>query len=140
MRFLGHAGFYRRFIKDFSKIARPCTQLLCKEQKSEFDDTCLQAFNIVKESLVSALIVQPPEWELPFEVICDASDYVVGAVLGQRKDKKLHAIYYASRTLDGAQVSYATTEKEFLAIVFAFEKLDPIWLGLRSLFTLFMPH
>jgi len=100
----------------------------------------LQAFNIVKESLVSALIVQPPEWELPFEVICDASDYVVGAVLGQRKDKKLHAIYYASRTLDGAQVSYATTEKEFLAIVFAFEKLDPIWLGLRSLFTLFMPH
>jgi len=89
---------------------------------------------------VSAPIVQPPEWELPSEVMCDASDYVVGAVLRQRKDKKLNAIYYASRTLDGAQVNYATTEKELLAIVFAFEKLDLIWLGLRSLFTLFMQH
>jgi len=70
--------------------------------------------------LISAPIVQPPDWDLPFEVMCDASDFVVGAVLGLRKDKKLNAIYYASRTLDDAQRNYATTEKELLVVVFAF--------------------
>src|SRR6185312_15777580 len=59
---------------------------------------------------------------LPFEIMCDASDYAVGAVLGQRKDGKVHAIYYPSKTLNEAQVNYATTEKELLAVVFAFEK------------------
>jgi hypothetical protein len=66
--------------------------------------------------------MQPPDWDLPFEIMCDASDYAVGAVRGQRKEGKVHAIYYASKTLNDAQVNYATTEKEFLAIVFAFEK------------------
>jgi len=70
--------------------------------------------------LISALIVQPLDWDLPFEVMCDASDFAVRAVLGQRKDKKLHAIYYASRTPYDAQRNYATTEKELLALVFAF--------------------
>ncbi|XP_024010410.1 uncharacterized protein LOC112085429 [Eutrema salsugineum] len=112
--FLGHAGFYRRFIKDFSKIARPLTALLCKDAKFEFTDECLAAFEQIKHALISAPIVQPPDWNLPFEVLCDASDFSVGAVLGQKKDKKLHAIYYASRTLDDAQRNYATTEKELL--------------------------
>ncbi|CAA7041920.1 unnamed protein product [Microthlaspi erraticum] len=120
--FLGHAGFYRRFIKDFSQIARPLTRLLCKDINFEFTEECHKAFTKIKEALVSAPVVQPPNWELPFEIMCDASDYAVGAVLGQRKDKKLHVIYYASRTLDEAQCKYATTEKELLAIVFAFEK------------------
>ncbi|XP_024013525.1 uncharacterized protein LOC112087783 [Eutrema salsugineum] len=93
--FLGHAGFYRRFIKDFSKIARPLTALLCKDAKFEFTDECLAAFEQIKHALISAPIVQPPDWNLPFEVMCDASDFAVGAVLGQKKDKKLHAIYYA---------------------------------------------
>ena len=69
--------------------------------------------------------MQAPDWELPLKVMCDASDYVVSAVLGQRKDIKPYAIYYASRTLDGAQVNYATMEKEFLAVVFALEKFRP---------------
>ena len=120
--FLGHAGFYRRFIKDFSKIARPLTRLLCKETKFEFDSYCLGAFHTIKGALVSAPIVQPPDWDPPFEIMTDASKFAVGAVLGQRKDKKLHVIYYASRTLDKAQCRYATTEKELVAIVFAFEK------------------
>ncbi|XP_019086291.1 PREDICTED: uncharacterized protein LOC109126860 [Camelina sativa] len=127
--FLGHAGFYRRFIKDFSKIARPLTQLLCKEVKFDFDSACLEAFHTIKGALVSAPIVQPPDWDLPFEVMTDASDYAVGAVLGQRKDKKLHVIYYASRTLDEAQCKYATTEKELLAVVFAFEKFRSYLVG-----------
>ncbi|CAA7057648.1 unnamed protein product [Microthlaspi erraticum] len=127
--FLGHAGFYRRFIKDFSKITRPLTQLLCKEVKFDFDSTCLEAFHTIKGALVSAPIVQPPDWNLPFEVMTDASDYAVGAVLGQRKEKKLHVIYYASRTLDEAQCKYATTEKELLAVVFAFEKFRSYLVG-----------
>ncbi|CAA7020189.1 unnamed protein product [Microthlaspi erraticum] len=114
--FLGHAGFYRRFIKDFSQIARPLTRLLCKDINFEFTEECHKAFTKIKDALVSAPVVQPPNWELPFEIMCDASDYAVGAVLGQRKDKKLHVIYYASRTLDEAQCKYATTEKELLAI------------------------
>ncbi|KAL1190741.1 putative mitochondrial protein [Cardamine amara subsp. amara] len=127
--FLGHAGFYRRFIKDFSKIARPLTRLLCKEVKFEFDNACLEAFHTIKGALISAPIVQPPDWELPFEIMTDASDFAVGAVLGQRKDKKLHVIYYASRTMDDAQCRYATTEKELLAIVFAFEKFRSYLVG-----------
>ncbi|CAA7023770.1 unnamed protein product [Microthlaspi erraticum] len=127
--FLGHAGFYRRFIKDFSKIARPLTALLCKDVKFEFTADCLSAFEQIKQALVSAPIVQPPDWELPFEVMCDASDFAVGAVLGQKKDKKLHDIYYASSTLDDAQRNYATTEKELLAVVFAFEKFRPYLVG-----------
>jgi hypothetical protein len=66
--------------------------------------------------------MQPPDWNLPFEIMCDTSDYAVGAVLAQRKEGKVHAIYYASRTLNDAQVNYATTEKELLAVVFTFEK------------------
>ncbi|XP_074352402.1 uncharacterized protein LOC141691570 [Apium graveolens] len=101
--FLGHAGFYRRFIKDFSKIAKPLTQLLLKDATFVFIDACLESFYQIKEALISALIIQPPDWNLSFKIMCDASDYVVGAVLGQRKDKVLHAIYYASKTLDEAQ-------------------------------------
>ncbi|KAF8087610.1 hypothetical protein N665_0575s0005 [Sinapis alba] len=119
--FLGHVGFYRRFIKDFSKIARPLTALLCKEVKFDFTPECLKAFKEIKSTLVSAPIVQAPNWDIPFEIICDASDFAVGAVLKQKKDTKFHAIYYASRTLDDAQRNYATMEKELLAVVFAFK-------------------
>lgn len=68
--FLGHASFYRRFIQDFSKITRPLTQILCKDVAFESNDECLAAFLKIKEALVSVPIVQPPDWELPFEVIC----------------------------------------------------------------------
>ena len=72
---------------------------------------CVEFFNVLKNALISAPIIQPPNWNLPFEIICDASDYTFGAVLGQHVDKKLNVIYYASKTLDGAQRNYATTEK-----------------------------
>ena len=87
-----------------------------------FDYDCLEAFETLKKALISAPIVQPPDWNLPFEIMCDASDYAVGAVLGQRVDKKLNVIHYASKTLDSAQRNYAATEKEFLAVVFACDK------------------
>ena len=94
--FLGHADFYRRFIKDFSKISRPITNLLLKDIPFVFDDDCMEAFETLKKALISALVVQPPDWNLPFEIMCDASDYVVGAILGKRVDKKLNFIHYAS--------------------------------------------
>ncbi|KAJ0614517.1 putative nucleotidyltransferase, Ribonuclease H [Helianthus annuus] len=78
--FLGHAGFYRRFIKDFSKITRPMTRLLEKDVPFVFDEECIKAFDFLKEQLVSALILVSPDWSLPFELMCDASDYAVGAV------------------------------------------------------------
>ena len=80
--FLSHAGFHRRFIKDFSKISRPLTNLLQKDVLFVFDDDCIEAFEILKKALIYAPIVQLPNWNLPFEIMCDASDYAVGAVLG----------------------------------------------------------
>ncbi|KAK9048798.1 hypothetical protein SSX86_032234 [Deinandra increscens subsp. villosa] len=129
--FLGHAGFYRRFIKDFSKITRPMCELLQKDVEFKFTEACKQAFDTLKDSLVSAPIIQPPDWNLPFEIMCDASNQAVGAVLGQRKDRVPHVIYYASRTLDHAQRNYSTTEKELLAIVFALEKFRQYLLGTK---------
>ncbi|KAK1683482.1 hypothetical protein QYE76_044330, partial [Lolium multiflorum] len=122
---LGHAGFYRRFIKDFSKISKPLTNLLQKDVPFVFDDDCKEAFETLKKALTTAPIVEPPDWNLPFEIMCDASDFAVGAVLGQRVDKKLNVIHYASKTLDAAQRNYATTEKELLAVVFACDKFRP---------------
>jgi hypothetical protein len=103
--FLDHAGFYRRFIKDFSKITKPLTHLLQKDVAFDFDEKCLVAFGILKTALVSAPIIQPPDWSQPFEIMCDASDYAVGAVLGQRKEGRVHAVYYASKTLSGPQLN-----------------------------------
>jgi len=120
--FLGHAGFYRRFIKDFYKIARPMCSLLEKEVKFDFDERCLKAFEMLKRNLIEAPILIAPDWGLPFELMCDASDVAVGAVLGQRKYKVFHSIYYVSKTLDSAQANYIVTEKEMLALVFAFDK------------------
>nr|GEY83703.1 reverse transcriptase domain-containing protein [Tanacetum cinerariifolium] len=92
--FLGHAGFYRRFIKDFSKISRPMTHLLEKDMP----------------------------FDLPFELMCDANDFPIGAVLGQRHEKHFRPIHYASKTLTDAESNYTTTEKEMLAVVYAFKK------------------
>ncbi|GKE23968.1 reverse transcriptase domain-containing protein [Tanacetum coccineum] len=83
--FLGHAGFYQRFIKDFSKIARPFTKLLVKDTPFEFDDECHNAFKMLKEKLTCAPVIVSPNWNLPFELMCDASDFAVGAILGQKE-------------------------------------------------------
>jgi hypothetical protein len=109
--FLGHAEFCRRFIKDFSKIFRPLCSLLAKDAPFVFDDKCCQAFQTLKTALTSTPIIQPPNWNVPFEIMCDASDYAIGAVLGRRFDKLPLVIYYASKTLNDAQLNYSTTEK-----------------------------
>ncbi|XP_050909288.1 uncharacterized protein LOC127123071 [Lathyrus oleraceus] len=87
------------------------------------------AFDFLKKALTSAPIIQPPDWTLPFDIMCDASNYAVGVVLAQRVDKAAHVIYYASRTLDSAQSNYTTTEKELLAIIFTLDKFRSYLLG-----------
>lgn len=72
--------------------------------------------------LTTAPIIQPPRWDQPFEIMCNASDFALGAVLGQRLDKEPHVISYASKTLNSAQLNYTITEKELLAVVFALDK------------------
>ncbi|GJX95115.1 reverse transcriptase domain-containing protein [Tanacetum coccineum] len=120
--FLGHAGFYRRFIKDFSKISRPMTHLLEKNTPFIFSEECIQAFQTLKKKLTEAPILIAPNWDQPFELMCDASDYAIGAVLGQRIEKHFRPIHYASKTMTEAESNYTTTEKEMLAVVYAFEK------------------
>ncbi|KAL2242612.1 UNVERIFIED_CONTAM: Transposon Ty3-G Gag-Pol polyprotein [Sesamum indicum] len=129
--FLGHAGFYRRFIKDFSKIAQPLCALLQKDVTFTFDEECMKAFDKLKDSLTSAPVIRPLDWNHPFEIMCDASNHAIGAVLGQKIGKDPHVIYYASRMLDSAQSNYTTTEKELLAIVFALEKFRHYLLGTK---------
>jgi hypothetical protein len=82
-------------------------------------------------ALISAPVIQPPDWYLPFEIMCDASDYAIGVVLGQSKDKKHYVISYASKTLTGPQLNYATTKKELLAMVFAIEKFRSYLVGAK---------
>nr|GEY00789.1 reverse transcriptase domain-containing protein [Tanacetum cinerariifolium] len=97
--FLGHAGFYRRFIKDFSKIARPMTRLLEKDTLFIFSQECVDAFQTLKRNLTEAPILIAPDWDMPFELMCDVSDFAIEAVLGQHQDKHFKPIHYSSKTM-----------------------------------------
>ena len=99
-QFLGHVGFYRRFIKDFSKIAKPLYKLLEKYVKFIWDEDCQESFEVFKVYLTTAPIVRTPNWKLPFKVMCDASDLTIRAVLGQREEGKPYVVYYASKTFE----------------------------------------
>ncbi|GJW88950.1 reverse transcriptase domain-containing protein [Tanacetum coccineum] len=98
------------------------THLLEKNTPFIFSDDCIQAFETLKKKLTEALILIAPDWDLPFELMCDASDFAIGAVLGQRHEKHFRPIHYASKTMNEAESHYTTTEKEMLAVVYAFEK------------------
>ena len=82
--FLGHTGFYRRFIKYFSKISRPLCRLLEKYANFDFDESCRSTFEEIKSRLISAPIMLTPDWNNEFEIMCDVSDYAMGGVLGRR--------------------------------------------------------
>nr|GEW62810.1 reverse transcriptase domain-containing protein [Tanacetum cinerariifolium] len=94
--FLGHAGFYGRFIQDFSKISRPMTHLFEKETPFVFSKDCMDAFETLKKKLIEAPILVVPDWNLPFELMYDASDFAIGVVLGQQKTKHFQPIHYAN--------------------------------------------
>ncbi|GJT85925.1 reverse transcriptase domain-containing protein [Tanacetum coccineum] len=113
--FLCHAGFYRRFIKDFSKISRPMTHLLEKDTPFIFSDECIQAFQTLRKKLTEAPILIAPDWDV---------SGLWGAVLRQRHEKHFRPIHYASKTTNEAESRYTTTEKEMLVVVYAFEKFQ----------------
>ncbi|GKE28689.1 reverse transcriptase domain-containing protein, partial [Tanacetum coccineum] len=95
----------------------PNDQAPGKRRLFNFSEECIQAFNKLKHELTQAPIMIKPDWSLSFEVICDASDYAVGAVLGQRIDKHFKPIHYPSKTMNEAQENYTMTEKELLAVI-----------------------
>jgi hypothetical protein len=104
-KFLCHAGFYRRFIRNFSKIARSLTNLLQKNARLKFDERCLIAFNILKQSLLKAPMIKPPDWRKPFELLCEASNESVGVDSCQRDGDELNIIHHTSRILNNAQIN-----------------------------------
>nr|GEU83167.1 hypothetical protein [Tanacetum cinerariifolium] len=120
--FLGHVGFYRQFIQDFSKIARPMTRLLKKDTLFFFSNECIEAFQTLKRKLTEPPILIAFNWDLPFELICDASDFAIGVVLGQHQERHFRPIHYASKIMIEAESNYTTMEKEMLAMVYAFKK------------------
>ena len=128
-QFLGHTGFYMRFIKDFSKIAKPLYELLEKDAKFVWNESCQKSFEKLKSHLTTAPRVRAPNWHLPFEVMCDASDLAIRAVLGQSEDGKPYVVYYVSKTLNEAQRNCTTTEKELLAMVYALDKFRGYLVG-----------
>nr|GEV90979.1 reverse transcriptase domain-containing protein [Tanacetum cinerariifolium] len=103
----------------------PMTHLLEKETPFLFSKNCIDAFETLKKKLIKAPILVVPDWNLPFELMCDASDFAIGAALGQHKTKQFQPIHYASKIMTEAQIHYTTTEKEMLVVVYAFEKFRP---------------
>ena len=108
---LGHAGLYRRFIKDFSKIEKPLYKLLEKDAKFSWDEDCQISFVELKSHLTTTPIVMEPNLKLPFEVMCAANDLAIKAILRQREDGKPYVVYYASKTLNEAQRNYTHKER-----------------------------
>nr|GFC49181.1 reverse transcriptase domain-containing protein [Tanacetum cinerariifolium] len=100
------------------------THVVGKNTPFIFFKDCIKPFQMLKKKLIEAPILIVPNWDLSFELMCDASDFAIGAVLGQRHEKHFKPIHYASKTMNDAESNYTTTEKEMLAIVYAFEKFQ----------------
>lgn len=125
-RIVGLASWYRRFIPNFSTVVAPLTDLTRKNRKFEWTPTYQQALDTVKGHLISAPVLSCPNFDLPFTIQTDASDYGLGAVLTQVQDGDEKAICYLSRSLTKNERKYTTTEKECLALLFAVDKFSHI--------------
>eukprot|EP00253_Pinus_taeda_P025813 PITA_25813 len=126
--FLGLARYYRRFIKDFSKLASPLFSLLGKDVEFKWTNDCQGAL----DELVSALILRGPNWALPFDIHTDALNKAIGAALGQVDEKLPYAIYFVSKNLCKAEMNYTVTEKEFLAVVHSLNKFRHYIIGCQT--------
>ncbi|OAE22608.1 hypothetical protein AXG93_3149s1000 [Marchantia polymorpha subsp. ruderalis] len=128
--FLGHVGYYRRFIHMYAITAASLTKLLRKNEPYEWGEEQQTAFEELKEKLTSAPVLRSPDWNKPFHVFVDTSAFATGAVLSQRdENKRDYPIYYASRQLSAAEKNYTTTEREALGMVFAVKKFRHYLLG-----------
>lgn len=137
-RFVGVASWYRRFVPSFSSIIAPITNLLRKRTKFSWTPDCDKSFRQLKEYLTHAPILNCPDYNLPFQVQCDASAYGLGAVLIQISPDGEKVICYASRSLNRAERNYSTTERECLGVVWAVEKFKPYLQG--TTFTVLTDH
>lgn len=137
--FLGMAGFYRRFVKDFSKMAHALHNLLKKDTKFIWDDSCQEAFDNLKEMIASDIMLQYPDFSKEFQLTTDASNYGIGAVLSQKDSEGLdRPISFISKALNSAEKNYSVTEKECLAIVWAVISFRYYLLGNK--FTILSDH
>ena len=134
--FLGHTGYYRRFIFRYAVIALPLTELLKKgDEVPVWTSACTHAFNTLKRKLVSAPIFIPPNWEKDFHIFVDASNVAIGSVLSHKDEKGHdHPIYFASRQLVQAERNYTVTEREALGMVFLVQKFRHSLLGNKFVF------
>lgn len=137
-QFLGLAGYYRRFIENFSKIAKPLSDLTKQSVAFEWKQEQQEAFNKLKHALCSEPILQYPNFDEPFIITTDASGYAIGAILSQGKIGSDLPIAYASRVLNDAETRYSPTERELLALVYAVKHFRPYVYGRK--FTLVMDH
>ena len=116
--FLGMVGYYRRFIPHYAETAEPLYHLLKKNTKFEWTEKCEETFNACKNMLVQAPILRRPDFKRPFQIVCDASNMGIGAVLEQLDDNGVpYTIAYWSKTLNSAQRNYHTPERELLAVI-----------------------
>lgn len=130
--FLGILGYYRKFIKDFAKLTKPLTKCLKKGAEIIHNDEFKTCFNDCKQLLTSDPILRYPDFEKPFIIETDASDFALGAVLSQKfEDSKEHPIAYASRTLNDTECNWSATEKELAAIVWAVKHFRPYIYGTK---------
>ncbi|XP_070040369.1 uncharacterized protein [Nicotiana tomentosiformis] len=124
-------GSFEECLDNLDKVVNPLCKLLEKDAKFPFNKDCMKAFELLKYKLTTTPIITALNWSLPFELMYEASDVAVGAVLGQRINKIFHPVYYASKTMNKAQVNYTVIDKELLAIVFAMEKFRPYLMGTK---------
>lgn len=136
--FLGLVSYYRRFIQDFSKLAKPLTNLLKKDVPFLWENAQQLSFETLKNQLVSAPILAYPDFSRPFILTCDASNYAISAILSQGQIGQDRPIAFASRTMNKAECNYSVTEKECLAILFGTKTFRPYLYGNR--FTVVTDH
>ncbi|KAJ8026574.1 hypothetical protein HOLleu_31450 [Holothuria leucospilota] len=128
MRFLGMAGYYRRFCPNFSDIAAPLTKLLKKNEKFDWTDNCQAAFELLKKALMSSPVLIAPDFEKQFKLAVDASDNGIGAVLLQADEHGVdHPVCYYSKKFDKHQKNYSTIEKETLALILGLQHFDVLF-------------
>lgn len=139
--FLGFCNFYRRFIKDFSKIARPLFDLTHKEHLWDWTTKCQEAFDELKAVFISAPLLVMPDTLQPFRIECDASDYATGAVLSQQQQDELwHPAAYLSKSLNDAERNYDIYDKELLAVIRALEAWRHYLEGCRHTIEVWTDH
>lgn len=137
-QFLGLSGYYQRFIANYSHIAKPMTNLLKKNQPFEWTSECQTSFKNLIKKLITAPILQYPDFKKPFLLTTDASQFAIGSILSQGQPGQDRPIVYASRTLNKAEQSYSTTEKELLNIVWSVKNFRSYLLGQK--FQIFTDH